>query len=98
MKTELNLANAAVILGSLYFMYKQGFNIWVLLLILFAIGTWAYQYTDRKIIKKQSEEIDAKINNIKALTAETGARTLNLIESTKCIMVQRINIENQMRK
>lgn len=98
MKTDLNLANALVILGSLYFIYSKGFSVWILLLILFAVGTWAYQYTDKKILKKKGEEIDAKINNIKTLTAESGARTLNLIESTKHIMVQRMHMENQMRK
>jgi len=95
---ELNLANAIVILGALYFIYSQGFNFWVLLLILFGVGTWAYQYTDKKILKKQGEEIDAKIANIKSLSAESNARTLNLIESSKHIMVQRIYLENKIRR
>jgi len=94
---DLNLANAAVILGGLFFIYSQGFNWWVLLLILFGVGTWAYNYTDKKVLELSKKEIEARTNNIKTLSAESGARTLNLIESTKHILVQRAYLERRLR-
>jgi len=91
MKTDLNLANAVLILGTLFFIYKSGFNWWVLLLIFFAVGVWSYQFTDKKVLELQKLEIEAKIKNTQALNAESVARTLNLVESTKYLTLQRLN-------
>ena len=98
MKTDLNLANAVVILGALFFIYKSGFSWWILFLIFFAVGAWAYQYTDKKVLELQKLEIEAKIKNSQALNAESVARTLNLVESTKYLTIQRLNYLEKNRK
>jgi len=98
MKTDLNLANAVVILGALFFIYKSGFSWWILFLIFFAVGAWAYQYTDKNILKMQKDEIEARINNIRAQNAEIVARTLNVVESTKHIAIQRMHYEDMRER
>lgn len=72
MKEPMNLANALIIIACIYFMITNGFNIWILLVLIFALVTWGfYTFTNdhKRLIKKQIEETDARIMNIKAHTA-----------------------------
>ena len=78
----LNLANAVIIIGAVYFM-QSGFNWWLLALIGFAIATWGHwhQTADTKKLTKlgikQTEanikQIEANIQNLNAATAITVA-------------------------
>ena len=74
-----NLANAAIIIATIYF-WSSGAIGWIpcALLIIFGIATWGYWHqTDdqKKIIKLGVEEMEARIKNLNAATAIAIANT-----------------------
>ena len=63
MSETLNVGNAILILGCLYFGYTYGFEWWLTSLILLSVGTWAYHgFTKerKKMFKAQIEMLQAK--------------------------------------
>ena len=72
-----NLANAIVIIGSIYFM-QSGFSWWLAILIGFGLITWGYwrQTDDQKtLIKLGIRQTEANIQNLNAATAIAIANT-----------------------
>ena len=72
-----NLANAVVIIGSVYFM-QSGFNWWLAAFIGFGFITWGmWRQTEdqKKLIKLGIEEAEARIKNMNAATAIAVANT-----------------------
>ncbi len=72
-----NLANAVVIIGSVFFM-QSGFNWWLLALIVFGLATWAHWHEtkhDKKIKELAIDQMEANIQNLKAATAIAIANT-----------------------
>lgn len=70
-----NLANAAVILGCIYFI-QAGASKWLWVLVGFALGTWGiYRQTkeQKKLVKLHLQKMDADIKNLNAGTAITIA-------------------------
>ncbi len=83
MKENLNLANAAVIIACLYFMIREGFNFWILLILLFAMLTWGiYQIPkERKdLTQAQIKEIESRTRLNNSNAAFTTANALYLRE------------------
>lgn len=64
MKETFNLANAAVIIACLYFMVSEGFNFWILLVLIFALLTWGIHH----IPKEHKDLVNAQINEIESRT------------------------------
>ena len=72
-----NLANAAIIIGAVYFM-QSGFSWWLLALIGFGIVTWGHwhQTNDQKtLVKLGIKQTEANIQNLNAATAIAIANT-----------------------
>lgn len=73
-----NLANAAIIIAPIYFMFQTGFNWWLAGLIGFGLLTWGHWYQtedQKKLIKLGIEEVEARIKNLNAATAIAIANT-----------------------
>lgn len=91
MKEPMNLANAAVILGCMYFLINGNFGFWakagIFIILLFALLTWEiwHMTNDHKeLLKKQINEIEARIKNLNANTAfitTQSALTVRAIKS-----------------
>ena len=77
MNEPQNLANAVVIIGSVFFM-QSGFSWWLVLLIGFGLITWGhwYQTQDQKeLIRLGIRQTEANIQNLNAATAIAIANT-----------------------
>jgi septal ring-binding cell division protein DamX len=79
----LNLANAAVIIACIYFIFQVQ-NIWakigLIVLLLFAIATWGLYSIDKEIKKAIIEEAESKIRLNNSNAAFTTANALYLRE------------------
>jgi len=72
MSEPQNLANAAVIITAVYFMFQTGFNWWMLALIAFGIITWGISHQTKEtkeLIKLEIQQREANIKNLNAATA-----------------------------
>ena len=77
MNEPQNLANAVVIIGSVFFM-QSGFSWWLVLLIGFGLITWGHwhQTQDQKeLIRLGIRQAEATIQNLNAATAIAVANT-----------------------
>lgn len=64
MADNVNIANAILILGALYFGYAYGFDIGHFILIFWGLGFWAYHgFTDER---KRLYEAKIRVLNAKA--------------------------------
>jgi len=73
-----NLANAAVIIAAIFFMFETGFNWWLVALIIFGLATWAHwhQTADHKeLLKLEIQQREANIKNLNAATTIAIANT-----------------------
>jgi len=75
MKEPTNLANALVIIACVYFLITGQLGLWgkigIIVLLLFALGTWGYWHvTDdhKRLLKKQIEAEEARKVNLNAHT------------------------------
>jgi len=82
-----NLANAAVIIGCLYFLITQELGNWakigIILILLFAIFTWGIYHTSEKekqLINTQVKELESRIRLNNSNAAFTSANALLLKE------------------
>lgn len=78
MNEPQNLANAAIIIAPIYFIFQIGFNWWLVALIGFGLVTWGHwsQTKDqKKLIKLGIEQAQANIRNLNAATAIAVANT-----------------------
>lgn len=82
----MNLANAIVIVGCLYFMLRDGFNIWILFILLFGLATWGHW----GFPKESKEALAASIG-------ESKARELNLNAGSRLMVLQSKLIEQSIR-
>jgi len=71
-----NLANAAVIIAAVYFMFQSGFNWWMAALILWGLATWAHWHQtedQKKLVRLGIEEVEVRTQNMKMATAVATA-------------------------
>ena len=75
---ELNIANAVLILGAIYFGFTYGFSWWIVLIIVFGFGTWSfYVFADKgkELLKLQIEKLE---HEIKILELEESLKAKKL--------------------
>jgi hypothetical protein len=63
MSDGVNIANALLILGSLYFYFTYEKSYWFIVLIIWGIGMWSFHaYTDlrKRMIQAEIELLEAK--------------------------------------
>ena len=77
--TEYNIGSAILILGCLYFGYSNGFEWWLIGLVLLACATWAYP----GFSKERKELVKSQINLNKAKTEYYREKSRVEVKQTK---------------
>ena len=90
MSEPRNLANAMLIIASLYVLIYENLEIWtkvgLFMILLFALGTWGHFHVTenhKRLLKMQVDEIEARIKNFNAHTSFMITQSAHAIKGLK---------------